>query len=520
MENFSIFSFLKDYEREEITPKEMAIIDRNCTYLGIPASLLMENAGRAVCQNLLLEKKEVKENIIYIFAGTGNNGGDAFVAARHLSYYKPKINVLLLGKSSQIRTETSKMNWNALERMQFSINRLEITNTSQLENIKNEILSADILIDGLLGTGIRGRLREPISSVIDLINNSKGFKISIDIPSGLDPLNGTVHDKAVRADITITFHKKKIGLKNNEEYVGKLVVSEIGIPIEAEFIVGSGDLQYLTRPRKLHSHKGDFGKVLVIGGSKFYTGAPALVGLAAYRAGADLVIITAPEKITNNLRNFSPNLIVRDLPGNILTEAAMPLIEKLINWSSSVAIGPGLGVEKETVQAVLKIVEKTQKLNIPLVIDADALKAISTNLDKLITSQIVLTPHQGEFQIISGSDLTNFDLKTKVTSVVEFAKKIGVTILLKGHEDIVSNGKNIKINLTGTPAMTVGGTGDVLTGIIACLIGQKIDVFEAAASAAFINGRAGELASKKYYGNHLMATDLIDLIPKAMKIES
>lgn len=518
MQNSSFLTLFKEFETKEITPKEMSIIDENCNYLGISTKLLMENAGKAVCEEIIRERGDINNNTIFIFAGTGNNGGDAFVTARHLSYYTPKIYVLLLGDSSQIRTEISKYNWNALEKMKYSITRLEITEPDQLDSLRENILSAHILIDGLLGTGIKGKLREPISSAIDLINESKNFKVAIDIPSGLDPLDGEVHHKAVEADLTVTFHKLKVGLKNNEKYVGKLVVSEIGIPPEAEFLVGSGDLKYLIEPRPPYSHKGDFGRILVIGGSYYYTGAPALVGLAAYRTGADLVIIAAPEKITSNLRNFSPNLIIRDLPGNFLTEESLPIIDNLLNWSNSVAIGPGLGTEKETLDTVLKIIQRSQEINIPLVIDADAFKSIALDLSVLSSSQIVLTPHQGEFKIITGIDLTDKDLLTKIKKVIEKAKELGVTILLKGHEDIISDGNKFKINLTGCPAMTVGGSGDVLTGIVSCLIGQKINVFESATTAAFINGIAGELASKKYFGNHIVATDLLEQIPEAMKV--
>jgi len=520
LQDFSIFSLLKDFENKEITPKDMAIIDANSAYLGIPTSLLMENAGRSVCEQIVLENGDITDKNIFILAGTGNNGGDSFVAARHLTYFKPKINVLLFGRSAQIRTNISKMNWIALEKMQYSINRFEITNINQLRALENHILSTDILIDGLLGTGIKGKLREPISSAIDLINDSRGFKVSVDIPSGLDPLSGKIHDKAVKANLTVTFHKMKIGLKNNENYTGKIVISEIGIPPEAEFIVGSGDIKFLRSPRRLNSHKGEFGKIVVIGGSKYYTGAPALVGLAAYRTGADLVIIAVPEKISSNLRNYSPNLIIRDFPGDILSEQALPIIENLLPWATSVAIGPGLGTEETSIKTILEIIEKTQKFGIPIVIDADALKAISRDLKILSNSQIVLTPHHGEFKILSGIDLKDTELLYKIKKAIEFAKKLGVTILLKGHEDIITNGEKFKINLTGTPAMTVGGTGDVLTGIISCLIGQKINVFESAASGAFINGLAGELASKKFGGNHIIATDLIDLIPKAMEIQN
>lgn len=496
----------------------MAVIDENCSYLGIPTELLMENAGKAISQEIIREISDISKKTIFIFAGTGNNGGDAFVAARHLSYYKPKINVFLLGHSSQIRTEISKRNWNALEQMKFSISKFEIINPNQLNSIREKILSADIIIDGLLGTGVKGKLREPISTAIDLINESKALKVAIDVPSGLDPLNGNIHDKAIEANLTITFHKLKIGLKNNEKYIGKLVISEIGIPPEAEFIVGTGDVKFLERSRDPHSHKGDFGKILVIGGGKYYTGAPALVGLAAYRTGADLVIIATPEKIASNLRSYSPNLIVRDLPGDILSEESIPHIDNLLPWATSVAIGPGLGNESSTLKTVIEIVQKIQKNNIPLVIDADALKAIALDLKVLSKSNIILTPHEGEFKILTGIDLKDLSLSTKIQKVIDSAKEMRVTILLKGHEDIISDGKKFKINLSGCPAMTVGGTGDVLTGISSCLIGQKIDIFESAVSAAFINGKAGELASKKYFGNHIMATDLLELIPEAMKV--
>ncbi|MHC1591622.1 MAG: NAD(P)H-hydrate dehydratase, partial [Candidatus Helarchaeales archaeon] len=496
---------------------EMAIIDQNSEWLGVPTLLLMENAGKSVAETIKSTIGSLKDKKIAIFAGTGNNGGDSFVAARHLAHEKAEVFVYLMGRSGDIRTEISKRNWQILQAMQHSITIKEIRDAASIARIKEDFKEKpDIIIDGLLGTGIRGKIREPISSAIDLINSTVSYKVSIDVPSGVDPLTGNIPDKAVKPDLTVTFHRNKIGLKN-EQITGKLTIASIGVPPEAEFIVGQGDLNALRLDRSPNSHKGDFGKILVVGGSAIYSGAPALVALAAYRMGADLVQLLVPQKVATSIRSFSPNLIVNEYEEDFFDNAGLEAALKLLEWANVLAIGPGMGPVEKIKNATLKLLQKAVEKKIPMVMDADGLKAVKGNFIMLKGAPVIITPHLGEFRLITENDSRKgSSLIDKIKSIHEFTKLHEITCILKGPEDIICNGSRLKINITGTPAMTVGGTGDVLTGICSALLARNIDPFTAACCAAFINGRAGELAVETMGGCHLMATDLIDFIPDVM----
>ncbi len=482
---------------DAITSARMAAIDANCEYLGIKKLQLMENAGAAVANAV---KKRAASGKVVIIAGRGNNGGDAFVAARHLIGYDTT--VILLGRKEDIKTPEALHNWNELEKT--SINLVQVTDTAMLD--PHIIKKASVIIDGIFGTGIRGKLKEPESTAIDLINGSNAFVIAVDVPSGFDP-DGGKFEKSVKANMTLTFHKIKTGMtkKGADKYTGDVLVIDIGVPGEAEFFVGPGDIQpFLTRPASIH--KGDAGRVLVIGGGA-YTGAPALAALAALRAGADIVTIAAPKSVSDIIASFSPNLIVRSLSGNRLVLEDVPLILELIKKHDVVVMGMGLGTEGATLEAIKIIVPMCEKA----VIDADALipEVVLTG-----HKDIIVTPHAGEMKRLSGADVPE-DEKKKLAFVRNFAKDNKITVLLKGKMDIISDGMEFRANRTGNAGMTVGGTGDVLAGLTGALF-AKHDAFPAACAAAFINGAAGDFAFEEF-GYGLLATDVIDRIPRVMK---
>ncbi|MHA1311391.1 MAG: NAD(P)H-hydrate dehydratase [Candidatus Helarchaeota archaeon] len=497
-----------------ISVDDMKIVDENSTYLGVPSSLLMENAGNGVSRVVQSQLDSKNKNKIVVFAGTGNNGGDGFVAARHLAGNPlNEVKVFLVGNPDKIRTNDAKLNWNAILSMD-SIEKLQIRDSSEIELYFEKFQEADIIVDALLGTGIYGKIREPIASIIKYINKLDVKKVSIDIPSGMNPETGKVTDICVKADVTVTFHKAKPGLLKNDQKVGKLEIVSIGIPPEAEYIAGPGDLRFVAKKRKTDSHKGDFGKVLVIGGSDQYCGAPAIASLAALKTGSDLVIIVAPKSIATPLRSYSPNLIVRDYPDNFLTPEIITEIKKYIEWASSIIIGPGLGLRDETVKAVNQIIELIKIKKRPILIDADAIKSIADNKNILKGTQTVITPHLGEFKIFTKNKvILSENILERAKIVNKLAKEYNTTILLKGNFDIIANGARFKINKTGTPAMTVGGTGDCLSGIIGSLLGRKISPFRSAVAGAFLCGKAGELAEKEANGPHILATDLLKYIP-------
>ena len=477
----------------------MAAIDANCEYLGIKRLQLMENAGAAIARAV---KERISRGKVVIIAGKGNNGGDAFVAARHLSGYDAR--VILLGRKEEIKTPEALQNWNALEKI--SIQLTQVVDSKALD--RKLIENADIIIDGIFGTGVHGKIREPESTAIDLINTSGAFVISVDVPSGLDPDSGKF-ERSVKAGLTLTFHKMKVGLMSLDakKYAGEIRVEDIGIPLDAEFYVGPGDIQPFLK-RTPTSHKGDAGRVLVIGGGP-YSGAPALAALGALRAGADIVTVAAPRNVSDIIASFSPNLIVRALSGDILLEEDIAVISQLISRHDVVVLGMGLGTADETLNAIEKIVPLCKKA----VIDADAL---SMRLVPLLSRKIIITPHAGEMKRLCGLDVPQ-DLKQRVKMIKDFANDHEVTVLLKGAVDIISEGAEVHVSRTGNAGMTVGGTGDVLAGLAGALFARCDSPLEAAASGAFINGAAGDLAFKEF-GYGLLATDVIDCIPTVMKL--
>jgi len=498
-----------------LSPEDVYRLDKNSEFLGIDTLILMENAGKSVA-DFIASKLGDKKHVVVI-CGTGNNGGDGFVSARHLASLGYEVTVVLIGKSALIRSEIARKNYEILKRMIFSVNLVEINYSSKLSKLE-EILSSDvdIVIDALLGVGIKGAARGLALEVIRKINEMKqkhGFIIvSIDVPSGFNVFEGRIIGDMVNADYTITFHGLKKGF--DLEKVGEVLVRSIGIPPEAELIVGPGDVVNCLKKRTKWSHKGDFGRVLVIGGSKDYSGAPALAAMAALRTGADLVIVATPEPISNVIRSFSPNLIVKPLPGEVLNNKSIDVLEPIITNFDSIVLGPGIGLNDETLETAANIAKLVSKKNIPLLIDADGLKAIAKY--GVPSGKIVITPHAGEFNILF-NEKPPIELRERGEIVRKKAEENGIIILLKGHVDVISDGLAVKFNTTGNPGMTVGGTGDVLSGITATFMAQCSDLFLASCAGAFVSGYAGDLAfQRKSY--ELLATDVIEEIPSVLRM--
>ena len=296
----------------KMDPLDMMVADYNCEYFGIPRILLMENAGKSIADYIV---NNTKHEEIIIFAGSGGNGGDGFVAARHLLSKKCIVKVILLAPPSKIKSPDALANWKIIERLSNldnPVDTLELyvaTKPEDLDYIR--IFEDSVIIDAILGTGVSGELREPIKSAIQKINKSEATIISADVPSGLNPLTGNIEDDSVKPDTTICFHEIKTGVNiAKKEYVGEIIVEDIGIPKVAEFYVGDGDLLRLEK-RNPYAHKGENGRVLIVGGNSDYSGAPTLAGLSALATGADLVTIITPETVAPIIKKYSPDLIVK-----------------------------------------------------------------------------------------------------------------------------------------------------------------------------------------------------------------
>ena len=507
-------------------PIDMMVTDYNCEYLGLSRLCLMESAGKSLAEEVgkiavYTFSKPVK---VVIFTGSGGNGGDGFVAARYLLNRGYDVDIYML--KDNIRSQEAKTNFEILKNMKPRLSRLNIYNLKTLDDINGTEVAKSgnsefVIVDGLLGTGIRGNLQTNVKRAIEIINESGGVKISVDVPSGMDPLTGEVSDLAVVPDYTISFHKIKTGVRQaDEEIVGGLVTADIGIPFEAEYYVNYGDFLRLKN-RDASSHKGNNGRLLVIGGSADYSGAPAIAGMAAIGAGCDLVYVATPEKSAQAIKSTSPDLIVKSLPGDKLSLKHSNEILEMADNVDAILIGPGSGIDDETAKLFNVLVAKIKK---PIVLDADALKQVELKLIKN-RDDIILTPHIFEFKSFFNVgddlklDIDSYDFAKVDENITQFQKitrQIKGTVIVKGQYDLILQGTKFRINKSGNPGMTVGGTGDALAGICAGMLADGLNAFDSACLGAFINGLAGDDAYD-IKGNGFSATDLVSFIGNVIK---
>jgi NAD(P)H-hydrate epimerase len=485
----------------------MRILEVNAEYFGISLLQLMENAGRSVAAEI--EGRFKKDQSVVIFCGLGGNGGDGFVAARHLlSMGFGRIAVVLAGKSKDIAHEASKANWRSLQFLSESIPIREVLDVSELPNVE-----VDVVVDALLGTGTKGTLKASVGQFVDYINRMKAFKVAVDVPTGIDSDTGEVLGTAVKANLTVTFHKAKKGLNAAKIYVGEISVRDIGLPVEVETFAGPGNVLLAAKTRDLAAHKGDFGRALFIGGSEVYSGAPALMSMAALRTGVDLAYTASPEKTAHDIASMSPDLISIKLEGSHLNPKNLEILKDYLKAVDVVVVGPGVGLHAETKAFMKALVDAVEVAGKPLLLDADGLKAFA-EFKRSLKVPLILTPHAGEYAILTGKKLPE-DLDAKIRAIKQTAAELNAVILVKGEIDIISDGKRVKLNFTGNPGMTVGGTGDILSGVVGALLAQKIDPFEAAVAGAFVNGAAGDFVAQKL-GFHMVATDLLEFIPQVL----
>ena len=459
-----------------ISPLEMRVLDRNAQYFGISTLDLMEAAGKAVAEVARSEFGAAGKRVL-VLCGTGNNGGDGLVAARHLSK-EARVTVLLARSPDQFDTKEAQTNFERLRDVQI---------LAGLDRSEEAIAAADLLIDALLGIGAEGSLREPFASLVRQVNGSGKPILSVDVPSGF----GT--ESMVRPTVTVALHDLKEGMTSDDG--GRIRIVDIGIPSKVTTMIGPGEFLLYPVPRAT-SHKGENGRLLVIAGGP-YTGAPALVGFGSLGIGIDLVHIATPASAATVVASYSPTFIVHPLVGHRLLREDLRQIIELTTRVDAVAIGPGLGDASGTLEAIREVV---RSIPLPMVLDADAIKAVAADPKCLVGKKAVLTPHSREFQLLSGKALPDAP-EERADTVRETAKARGATILLKGHVDIVTDGMRLKFNYTGNPGMTAGGTGDVLCGLTAGLIAKGMPPYDAARLAAFTNGAAGDLAfEEKSYG--------------------
>ncbi len=432
-----------------LTAAQMREADRIAIERGIPGEVLMENAGRAVTEFLEREFAPLGDQRVLIFCGKGNNGGDGLVVARLLSERGVSVEIVRAEKPGKL-----------------------------------EMTSPTVIVDALLGTGFREPLQDPYPELIRSINEDypSAKIVAVDIPSAM----------RVHADYTVTFAAPKLDLAMGEG-AGKLIVADIGIPadlIQSDIELSEAhDFAALFRPRKPSANKGDFGHVLVIGGAPGKTGAAAMAGLAALRAGSGLVTVASSGA------TYAPELMTEPIDGFSLDRKTV------------IAVGPGLGPSRDLIERLL------QEATVPMVIDADALNSIAGTDFRGRGEQTILTPHPGEMARLTGSKVTD-----RLAVARGFAQERNVCLVLKGYRTLIAfpDGR-VWINPTGSPAMATGGTGDILTGMTAGLVAQFPGELRTAVRAAvWLHGRAGELGAVELTEQCLIATDLLRYLPNAI----
>jgi NAD(P)H-hydrate epimerase len=472
-----------------ITTDRMAAVDANAAALGVPRKQLMESSGNAVARAVCdIADPGARVTIV---AGRGNNGGDAFVAARFLSEYD--IYVRLLGRAETISTDIAHENWDALGRGEYDAT--EVRDSRALD-----LADPDVVVDAMLGTGVTGALRDPEATAARAINDSHATVVAVDVPSGVNADTGEAASGAVEADHVVTFHDAKPGL---DELDAEVRVADIGIPRAAERFVGPGDLRTTTRDP--HAEKGDSGRVLVIGGGP-YTGAPALAAQASLRAGADLAFVSVPQNVFAPIAGYAEDLIVQPYDAEQLSpDEVDSLVDTATEHDDVVVLGPGLGTADETLEAVEGVLRQFEGR---AVIDADALSVVP-GVDTDAT--LVCTPNRHELAAMGGPDVD--DLRDATNEIESFAADLGHVVLAKAAEDVISDGETTRVCRAGTPGMTVGGTGDVLAGLTAAFLATH-EPHEAACMAPYVNGRTAERLAR---GDGLLASELIDAVPNAIR---
>lgn len=471
-----------------LTAEQTREIDRiTIEESGVPSLALMENAAHRVDEVLAQHFDPLNKQYVVVLCGKGNNGGDGLALARLLSDKVARVQVVIAGGPEELSAD-AKVNYGRL------VEECRILPTRQIPQKLRERREVTIVVDAVLGTGLKG---PATGQPLELIRATREFPeakiVAIDIPSGLGGGGECVH-----ADITVTFTAPKVEhylAPESEECVGQLIVTQIGCPpqlvVSQLEVSDPRDFSPLFRPRKRDSHKGDFGHVLVIGGAPGKSGAVAMAGLSALRMGAGLVSVTsraatnvAPELMTETLEDFS------------------------LERKTVVAIGPGLGVNRDLLARLLKDVK------VPMVIDADGLNSIAGTDFRGQGVQTILTPHPGEMARLLGHPVAD-----RLTDARTFAQERNVCLVLKGNRTLVAlpDGR-VFINMSGTPALATGGTGDILTGMIAGLVAQfPHDIPTAVRAAVWLHGRAGEIGAEELTEQCLIATDILHYLPRAIR---
>jgi ADP-dependent NAD(P)H-hydrate dehydratase / NAD(P)H-hydrate epimerase len=515
-----------------LTTAEMREADRLTTErFGVPGLTLMENAGNALAQFLAANFAPINRRRIAVLCGKGNNGGDGFVVARKLAEMGAPPRVFLFADPSEIHGDAAVN----LERLKdVAVKPAIVRNTANWQAARKTLASAHIVVDALLGTGLRGKVEGLLAEVIDDANRlvSSRATVALDIPSGLSGDSGEVSGPAVFADYTITMTAPKIGmiLSPASFCVGSLTVADIGTPRDLLDEISRSSVRW-TEPwefravrfrRKENSNKGNFGHALIVAGSVGKAGAAALAGLGALRSGAGLVTATTPEPALASVAGFAPELMTEPLHATPAGTIARDVFDSggfaaILRGKNALAIGPGLTTHEDTQQFVRSVL--ASKPEVPIILDADGLNAYAGRANDLRAPHgaLAVTPHPGEMARLLGCTVKDVQ-ERRLDIARKAAADWNAFVILKGHQTVIAAPDGSAwINSTGNPGMATAGTGDVLTGMLAGITAQ----FGAKswpltlAMGVYLHGLAGDMASTGAGGGPIVASDLIRAIPHA-----
>jgi ADP-dependent NAD(P)H-hydrate dehydratase / NAD(P)H-hydrate epimerase len=509
-----------------LTSGQMRDIDRAAIEdIGIPGLVLMENAGIQVTRAILARFPRVAEENVVIIAGKGNNGGDGFVVARHLFNIGCPLTVFLLAAKADVKGDAA-VNLAIAEKVGIEVQAVPTIEAWKTARV--EVFHASLIVDAIFGTGLEKPADGLYAAAIADINKGRGFKVAVDIPSGLSSDTHLVIGPAVKADLTVALAAPKIChvFPPGEDFVGELAVVPISIPprlFEDERwkvdLVEKKNIRPYFGKRKKDTHKGSYGHLFVLAGSLGKTGAAVMAAKSALRLGAGLVTVGTPESCLPIIARAVIELMTEALPeteAKTLSPKALPRILDLLKGKDALLLGPGISTDPSTAKLVFSLLPK---LRVPVLIDADGLNILAEDPEilKTLKTPAVLTPHPGEFARLVRLPVQDV-LDRRLELVPRFAEKYGVYIVLKGYRTVMATPQGrVFINPTGNPGMATGGSGDVLSGMIASLLIQEKDLAGAVRAAVYLHGLCGDIGARKIGERPLIAGDLIKYVPLGLR---
>lgn len=490
-----------------VTKNEMQSIDAyTIDTIGIPAAVLMERAALVLVKHII-RLNTTNGRILFVVEG-GNNGGDGLAAARILIGRGYLVDIMYIGEITR-PSEQFQLQRNILKQMGIRLRK----------TMPNKDYS--IIVDGIFGVGLSRRIDGVQRKIIENLNHLNGIKVAIDIPSGIDATTGAILGVAFHADYTVTFGLKKLGMffSDGIDYCGKVICENIGFPenaiqqIKPQIYAYEQSDMYKLPKRYNNSNKGTYGKVAVIAGSKNMSGAAFLCGKAAYSTGAGLVKIYTHESNRTILQSQLPEAVMMTYEDY---EGALSCIEDALKWATVIVVGPGLGVDTTSERMLYELLMNAE---VPLVVDADALNILSGNIEllEMTSASVIMTPHMKEMSRLIQKNVPEI-VENRFLIAKQFAKKMGVTLVLKDAKSIVTNGgEQTYMNLGGNNGMSTGGSGDVLSGIIAGMVAGGLPLAEAAKMGTYVHCLAGDRAAEKKGKYAMLASDIIACLSEVMQ---